>query len=214
MSNTYHSIRLVADPKRKVLWSVLTEYLQRYIEESSSVLDFGAGYCDFINMIKAKEKIAYDIWDGIQDFANDDVKLIVGSEASLDGLDELEDDSLDVIFASNIFEHFEVEDLSELIQKLKLKLKPKGILIALQPNYHYAYKMYFDDYTHKSIWTHVSLPDYFSGQGFRVIDVQAKFMPLTVKSRLPVSRYLIKLYLISPFKPIAGQMLVVCELEG
>jgi hypothetical protein len=40
------------------------------------------------------------------------------------------------------------------------------------------------------------------GNGYEVIDVKPRFLPLTVKSRLPVSPFLIGLYLKSAFKPM------------
>jgi len=213
MKEDYHSTRLSIDPKRKILWTALTKHLQKYVIKDSTVLDFGAGYCDFINLIEAKDKIAYDIWDGIKQYADPDVRTVIGREGDFQALESIDDDSVDVIFASNIFEHFEVSDLDVVLEVLKRKLTKNGTLIALQPNYYYAYRMYFDDYTHKSVWTHTSLTDYFSSQGFETVDVKPKFMPLTVKSRFPVNAFLINLYMKSPIKPFAGQMLVVSRLK-
>ena len=45
-------------------------------------------------------------------------------------------------------------------------------------------------------------------QGFRVIDCQPRFLPLTVKSALPVWPILLRLYLALPFKPLGKQMLI------
>jgi len=212
MSNEYHETRLSEDPKRKVLWGVLAKHLQKYCPENATILDFGAGYCDFINLVKAENKFAYDIWDGIKDYADKNVELIIGNKDNFEALNSIPDSSLDVIFASNIFEHFSVDQLDDLFVLLKKKLKNKGVVIALQPNFYYAFRQYFDDYTHKSIWTHISLADFFKSKGFQTVDVKPKFMPLTVKSRLPVNAFLINLYLKSPIKPISGQMLVVSQL--
>jgi cyclopropane fatty-acyl-phospholipid synthase-like methyltransferase len=211
MSETYHQTRLEADSKRDTLWEVLSEHLQPYVGKDSSVMDFGAGYCGFINNIKAADKYAYDIWDGIRDYSDDEVTCIIGEETSFSTLEALKDEQFDVIFASNIFEHFSVEDLDLLFGVLSSKLKAGGKLIVIQPNYYYAYRQYFDDYTHKSVWTHNSFSDFVRTKGFNILTAQAKFMPLTVKSRFPVHRFLIKLYLWSPIKPMAGQMLFVCE---
>jgi len=207
----YHETRLSKDNKRETLWLVLSEYLQPYVARTDTVLDFGAGYCGFINNIKADKKIAYDIWPGISEYCSSDVQPLIGDELSYDTLSDIDHGSLDVVFASNIFEHFEVEQLSLIFDLLSDKLSGKGKLIVIQPNYYYAYRQYFDDYTHKSIWTHNSFSDFVTTKGFKIIDMQPKFMPLTVKSRLPVHKLLIKLYLASPIKPLSGQMLFVCQ---
>jgi SAM-dependent methyltransferase len=206
--NAYHSTRLVADRRRDVLWSTLARYLQRFVAETDAVLDFGAGHCGFINNVRAARRLAFDQWHGVVDHAETGVESIVGE---YQGLEQLPASSLNVVFASNVFEHFTVAELLDVVRVLRRLLKPDGRLMLLQPNFHYAYRQYFDDYTHKSIWTHVSLADFLSANGFELIDVRKAFLPLTVKSRLPVYPFLIRAYLASPFKPMAGQMLLVAR---
>ena len=48
--------------------------------------------------------------------------------------------------------------------------------------------------------------DFLSANDYEVIDLRPRFLPLTVKSRLPVWPALIGLYLNSPIKPLAKQM--------
>lgn len=207
----YHSTRLKEDTRRDVLWSVLGPYLQRHVLEDSAVLDFGAGYCGFINNIRASRKVAYDQWDGIRKHAHADVECKVGDYTILG---ELGERAFDVVFASNVFEHFAVAELERVLALFHRVLKPGGRIMSVQPNYYYAYRHYFDDYTHKSIWTHRSLPDFLKVCGFSVPLVVPAFMPLTLKSRLPVHPLLIRAYLASPIKPRAGQMLVIGRLDA
>jgi hypothetical protein len=91
---------------------------------------------------------------------------------------------------------------------LRRKLASGGTLNILQPNYRYAYREYFDDYTHVSVFSHISLTDFLRANGFDVLEISPRFLPLTVKSRLPVSPWLIRAYLASPIKPLAKQMLI------
>ncbi|MGA8578235.1 MAG: hypothetical protein WB579_06115, partial [Bryobacteraceae bacterium] len=104
--------------------------------------------------------------------------------------------------------HLTQSDFAVVLQQLLYKLKPGGTLNIVQPNYRFAYKEYFDDYTHVAVYSHLSLADFLAAHGFRVIDCQPRFLPLTVKSKLPVWRILIRMYLASPFKPLGKQMLV------
>ena len=85
----------------------------------------------------------------------------------------------------------------------------------MQPNFRFCYNTYFDDYTHLQIFTDRSLFDLLEVFGFRVRVCMPKFLPVNMKStlrlRLPMLRHLVRLYMAFPFKPMAGQMLFVCE---
>jgi SAM-dependent methyltransferase len=203
---SYHDTRLPYDQKREVLWKTLCEsYFHRQIPPDACVLELGAGYGHFINNIKCARRIAVDQWEGMREHLQADVAAHVGSVTDLEFL---EPNTIDFAFASNLFEHLTQGDLSLVLQQLRTKLKPGGTLNILQPNYRFAYKEYFDDFTHVSVYSHLSLGDFLATQGFRVVDCQPQFLPLTVKSRLPVWPALIQLYLALPFKPMGKQMLL------
>jgi hypothetical protein len=57
---TYHQTRFKYDPARAVVWRVVCNYLQRFVNEDHSLLDLGAGYGDFSHFTRAKEKWALD----------------------------------------------------------------------------------------------------------------------------------------------------------
>ena len=78
----------------------------------------------------------------------------------------------------------------------------------LQPNFYYAYRDYFDDYTHTTVYSHVSICDFLEANSYEVLTCKPRFLPLTLKSRLKVSPLLIRMYLMSPLKPLGKQMLV------
>ncbi|MDA0205972.1 MAG: hypothetical protein O2795_11585 [Acidobacteria bacterium] len=48
-------------------------------------------------------------------------------------------------------------------------LKPGGRLICVQPNFRLEPRRYFDDYTHKQIYTDVSFRDFLEANGLKVI---------------------------------------------
>jgi hypothetical protein len=87
-------------------------------------------------------------------------------------------------------------------------VEEKGTLNLLQPNYRYPYREYFDHYTHVLVFSHASIADFLESNGFSMLEIRPRFLPLTVKSRLPVSPWLIKAYIASPIKPFAKQMLI------
>jgi hypothetical protein len=112
------------------------------------------------------------------------------------------------VFASNLFEHISQEDLASVLHQLQPALAENGTINILQPNYYYAYREYFDDYTHRTVYSHISMCDFLEAHGYRVIECRPRFLPLTVKSRLPVSPLLIQLYLSLPWKPMGKQMFI------
>lgn len=205
----YYEARFKFDKGRAKVWKAINEYLQNFVPENGSVLDIGCGYADFINGIKANKKFAIDLNQNSQEYIAD--KSTVFYAASV--LDEfpVENESLDVVFASNLFEHFDDRELDILIKNIQLKLKPNGTLILIQPNIFYAYREYWDDYTHKKAFSHVSLNDFLTSSNFNVIEAKKRFIPFSLKSRLPKSYMLTKLYLNSPIKPFAKQMLMIAN---
>ncbi|MGB9457001.1 MAG: class I SAM-dependent methyltransferase [Bryobacteraceae bacterium] len=202
----YHNTRLPYDAKREVLWKALCEYyFQPLVPPDACVLELGAGYGHFINNIRCARRIALDQWDSFGEYLQPGIVALIGRVTDLSFL---EDHSVDFAFASNLFEHLTQSDFGWVLEQLRHKLKPDGTLNIIQPNYRFAYKEYFDDYTHVAVYSHHSLTDFLAAHGFRVIDCQPRFLPLTVKSKLPVWRVLIRLYLALPFKPLGKQMLV------
>jgi SAM-dependent methyltransferase len=205
----YHAGRFTLDPRREVLWQSLIRFsLGRWIPSNGTVLELGAGYCHFINNVTAAKRIALDMWNEFPGYAAKGVETHIGSCSSLDFL---QDSSVDFAFASNLFEHLTQEDFARTLAALSLKLKPGGLLGILQPNYYYAYREYFDDFTHVAVYSHTALSDFLESRGFEVIECHPRFVPFSVKGRLPVHPLLIWLYLKLPFKPSGKQMLLIAR---
>lgn len=205
----YHDSRLTKDHKRDTVWKALWHYFfSKRIRPDDTVLDLGCGYGEFINNVTARRRIGIDAWDGMPAHLDPGVEAIVGSVTDLSGLDN---GGVDYAFSSNLFEHLSKDQLAETLAQLKAKLSAEGTLTTLQPNYRYAANEYWDDYTHVTAWSHVSLADFLEAQGYEVVEVRPRFLPLTVKSRLPVWGPLIGAYLASPVKPMGKQMLLVAR---
>lgn len=206
MSSSYHNSRLPFDRKRRLVWTSLWRYYFRHIvPPDGCVLDLGCGYGDFINCVEARRRIALDVWDDFPAYLDEGIEPLITAITDLSGV---ENDSVDFALASNVFEHISQGDLATTLEALGRKLTDRGTLNILQPNYRYAYREYFDDYTHVSIYSHESLADFLRAHGWEVLEVRPRFLPLTVKSRFPVSPALIRLYLASPLKPLGKQMLL------
>ena len=206
MSGDYHGSRLIWDKRRAATWRALWRHHFRFrIRPDATVLDLGAGYGDFINSVTAATRIAIDTWPGMTKHLDPDVRPIIGPVTNLDCL---EDSSIDFAFASNLFEHLTQDHLIAALKQLKRKLRAGGELCIIQPNYRYAFREYFDDYTHCTPYSHIGLADLLRAQGWTVTQVAPRFLPLTIKSRLPTWDWLIGAYLRSPIKPLGKQMMV------
>ena len=205
--SSYYQSRFVFDARRDTVWKEISGFLQsRYIPEESTVLEIGAGYCHFINQIKARERHALDISNEVRRHAAEGVTPHV---QSCTAMDIFSDDHFDVVFASNVFEHLKAEESTAALAEIRRVLKPQGKLVLIQPNFKYCYKKYFDYYTHIQIFTHIGMSDLIVASGFRIADLKPRFLPFSMKSNLPKVGWLVRMYLHSPIKPFAEQMLVV-----
>jgi ubiquinone/menaquinone biosynthesis C-methylase UbiE len=209
LREAYFETRFQHDPKRATVWREICRYLEeRYVSAESVVLDVGTGYGDFINNVRARRKVALDVSSAVDAHLNPDVEFHAQSCTSMPGFQA---SSFDVVFASNVLEHLTRADATAFLEEALRILKPGGRLLLLQPNFKYCARHYFDDYTHVQIFTHVGLADLLSSMGFELVDVKPRFLPLTMKSRIPKSALLVRAYLHSPIKPLGAQMLIVAR---
>ena len=209
MKNAYFNTCFKYSLEKDKIWKVISNYLQKKFNISNKyrVLDAGAGYCFFINNINAKEKYALDIDKDVLNYANKDVIRIIGSVYNM----PFKNNFFDIIFSSNLLEHLSNEKILPTLNEFHRILKKGGRVIILSPNFKYCFKTYFDDYTHKSILTDKSLKDMIQVSGFNIEKIIPKFLPFSTESKIPKISFLTKIYLISPFKPFAGQMLFVAK---
>lgn len=209
MTAGYHATRFAPDARRDVLWRSLWRYHYRHmVAADDCVLELGAGYGSFINQVTARRRIALDAWPGFLEHLAPGVEGVVASATELGFLDA---GSVDFAFASNLFEHLTQQEFAASLAGLRRVLSARGRLVILQPNWRFAWRRYFDDYTHVAIWSDVGIADFLEAEGFEVLSVAPRFLPLTIKSRLPVHPWLIAAYLASPVKPLGGQMQIVAR---
>ncbi|MBA7629407.1 hypothetical protein ES703_36906 [subsurface metagenome] len=99
-------------------------FFQKYIKKDSTVLDIGAGYCEFINNIKCNKKYALDLNEDIFCFGNRDVKVFIGKSTNLSFL---ADKSVDLVFVSNFLEHLKTkEEIKKSLTEIRRVLKIEG----------------------------------------------------------------------------------------
>jgi SAM-dependent methyltransferase len=145
----YHAAHVPEDPARAAVWSVVAQHLATFVPPESHVLELGAGYCCWINSVDAQHKVAIDVWQRLPEYAGADVRAIV-HDLEFGLLPVLEGQQFDVVLASNLLEHLQLDAVSCLATEVRDCLRAGGRFIVIQPNYRYAYRHYFDDYTHRT----------------------------------------------------------------
>jgi len=193
---------------RRGVWREIARYVRRDAPGAETVLELGAGYCDFINAFPARTKIAFDLNEEMREFAEPDVDFRSEDAIQLAGL---RDATVDLVFASNFLEHLDRRQLSTMLDNIRRVLRSGGRLILIQPNFRLCPEHYFDDDTHMTVFSDESLAQLIVDHDFRIERVVPRFLPFSMKSRLPKWPLLVRLYLSSPIKPNAGQMYFVAS---
>lgn len=206
--HAYFATRLGADAARAAVWAHIARYLQRWVPADGAVLDLAAGWADFAGAVRAQRRVAFDRRSDLASVVPDGVEAVVGDVVDLGAFG---DATFDAVMASNLLEHLSHDDVDRCLGEVHRVLRPGGHLLLVQPNFRLAPRTYFDDYTHRTIFTDRSLADRVTACGFQVVRVEARFLPLTLKSRLRSAHRLLPLYLRLPWRPLAGQMLVVAR---
>ena len=187
---TYERIRKV------VLWQILCrDFLQKYVNKKDTVVDIGAGNCEFINNIKAHKKYAVDINKDIIKKANKDITVKIAPVKFLNSI--FPKNSLDVIFMSNLLEHLDSkEDIFRLLNESFVVLKSGGRLLIMQPDISLVGSSYWDFFDHKVAITYASLTEVLLTIGFTIMDHRYPFLPYSTKVKyLPLWPPFLKIYL-------------------
>jgi SAM-dependent methyltransferase len=166
-------IDVIYDEKSKPLTDYpykLTAYLiqKLNISQNSKLLDVGCGRGDFLNGFISSGCDGYgiDFTNAAEEYCKD-AKLFQ-ADIENNGM-PFEDNFFDVIFSKSVIEHFHDPDI--LIKECKRCLKPGGLIIVMAPSWEHNYRIYFEDYTHRTPFMKSSMKDILDMHGFEKIKV-------------------------------------------
>lgn len=207
-SHEYFATRLAPNAARAAVWRHVARYLRRWIDPTGALLDLATGYGDLPAAADVSRRVGIDIHPDLADIVPDNVEAHVGDATDLARFAAGE---FATVTASNFLEHLPTPDIERCLAEVRRVLLPGGHLILVQPNHRLAPDRYFEDPTHVTIFDERSLPATVRANGFEIVRVEARFLPLTLKSRLSSGHRLVPLYLRLPWRPLAGQMLVIAR---
>jgi SAM-dependent methyltransferase len=203
-----------SEAQRERVWQILTRhYFQRWVRRTDTVLDLGAGYCEFVNNIKAGRKIALDL-NPVTSLKAAPTVTVVSQDVATAW--RVETQSVDVVFTSNFFEHLPTkQDLTHCLSEIHRVLRPNGRLLALGPNIRFCFNVYWDYFDHYLPLSDRSLVEAARIAGFSLERVIPRFLPFTMQGKAPPSSALIRLYLRLPlaWRLLGKQFLVVARKQ-
>ncbi len=193
---------------RTKVWLEIIHYISRDCPNVEHLLELGPGYCDFINHFPAAQKSCVDRNESMMHYATPGVRFMCEDAGQLSAI---ADSSLDLVFASNFLEHLGEEEHGILLPNIHRALSATGRLVLIQPNYRLNPDHYFDDPTHRTIFSDLNIAAFLERFSFKVIKLIPRFLPFSMKTRLPKWPILVRLYLASPVRPFAGQMYIIAQ---
>ncbi len=194
---------------RRAVWRVLIDdFFQRHVRPTDAVLDLGCGYGEFINQVRCAKKFAMDLNPDMPQRVDKGVQALL-QDCSTPW--QLPDESLDVVFTSNFFEHLpDKAALGRTLDQARRCLKPGGRLMALGPNIKYLPGAYWDFWDHYLPLTELSLREALENRGYAMEECIPRFLPYTMAGGPQYPVWCLKLYLKLPLVwPIRGRQFLV-----
>ena len=176
----------------------LTQYLfKRFgMKSGQKLLEPGCGRGEFLNGFQKLGMQCYGL-----DLSPEAGAMVEGIEVKQANLDNeplpFENNYFDFIYHKSLLEHLWHPD--HFLKESYRILKPGGMVISLVPDWEANYKIYFDDFTHRTPFTQVSLTDIYRMCDFGQIEV-FKFRQLPVVWKYPVLNWVCAT--IAPFVPV------------
>lgn len=138
--------------------------LERFrVKPGATLLDIGCGRGEFLRgFIRAGAK-GYGV-----DQSRAAEKYCPEAELRISDLEKdgipYPDNFFDVTYSKSVIEHFHNPEI--LVKEMLRVLKPGGLAITMCPDWEFNYRMYFEDYTHRTPFMRESLRDIHLIHGF------------------------------------------------
>jgi SAM-dependent methyltransferase len=149
------------------------------IRPNSSVLELGCGRGEFLNefLNNQMQVCGVDLSNSVTKyFPKIDTKVVDLTKDIL----PFNDNSFDVVYSKSFVEHFYFPE--KIFEEAYRVLKKGGVIITLTPEWEYIYKIFYEDYTHRTPFTKTSIKDIHLITGFHNVQVESfKQLPILWK---------------------------------
>ena len=137
---------------------------QKHIRPTDFVMDYGCGGGFLINNIKCRKKLGFEINSSAINFIKENFNFKVVNK-----IDDIEDDSLNVIISNHCLEH--VTNPIKILKDLKQKIKTNGKLIIYVPHDNSSCKFKVHDIDkHFYSFSPSNLGNILVESGYEIID--------------------------------------------
>lgn len=173
--NNLDYVKIIYNEKDKPFTSYPSNFVKflmsKYkISQGSTILELGCGRGEFLKQFVKNGLDGHGI--DLSDYA-----LNYCPEATIKIIDMTRekipypDGSFDVVYSKSFIEHFYYPE--KIFEEAYRVLKPGGILITLTPEWEYIYKSFYEDFTHRTPFTKLSLRDIHLITGFKNVQVSS-----------------------------------------
>jgi SAM-dependent methyltransferase len=198
--------------RKGLLWQVLyRDFFSRYIDVQGCVLEVGCGFGDFINAVQCRRRIAVDLNAQAVEHLDAAVEFLHGTP---EVLAQLPAHSVSVIFASNFLEHLRrIDEVAWLFRHAARLLMPGGRVVLMGPNVRFLANNYWDFFDHRIALSDRGIVEGLRASGFTLERVEPRFLPYTIKGRLPAWVWALRAYLRFPWawRIFGKQFLIVAR---
>ncbi|MCI8505906.1 MAG: class I SAM-dependent methyltransferase [Lachnospiraceae bacterium] len=152
------------------------DFFQRYIKEKDCIAEFGCGGGLLLSKLKCQSKVGVEINPAAGGHAE---KLGIRTTGSLE---DLEDESLDVIISYHALEH--CLNPYGIVSEMYKKLKPAGKCVCVVPYEPLSYEYSKNDVSqHLYIWNQRTLGNLFRAAGFYIRETGTREVAWPVRWR-------------------------------
>ncbi|MFC1501485.1 class I SAM-dependent methyltransferase [Elusimicrobiota bacterium] len=194
-------IKVVYDEKKRPY----TDYPQKLckylfdifkMKAGTKFLEVGCGRGEHLSHFKnlGLQTQGLDIVKSSQEY-NKELNIQI-ADVEKDGM-PFENSYFDIVYSKSFIEHLYYPE--KYMKEVLRVLKPGGLLLTLTPDWEANYKIFFDDYSHRSPFTKYALEDIYKIHGFKEVKVNI-FRQLPIAWKFPFLNLFCAA--ISPFIPI------------
>jgi len=168
-----HRLPLTSYPRKLTRYLferfILTKITDSVKEKDMKLLDVGCGRGEFLQGFVECGLQVYGV-----DQSSTALKYFPDAQLKISDIENegipYPDNYFDVVYSKSVIEHFHYPE--RFIKEIYRVLKPGALVITMCPAWEYNYRIYFEDYTHRTPFMLGSLRDILLIHGFENIQVE------------------------------------------